>query len=79
MNEGVDIDELLKRFSTSNNIDANPYLALINQFESEGYLKKEGSRLILTREGQLKCDGIDLSFLIYNKRLVLSQIVFEDG
>jgi oxygen-independent coproporphyrinogen-3 oxidase len=63
MNQGVDFDELLKRFSTSNNIDANPYLELISQFESEGYLLKQGSYLVLTREGQLKCDGIGSELL----------------
>ena len=31
---------------------------MMDQFESEGYLKKEGTRFILTREGQLKCDAI---------------------
>jgi oxygen-independent coproporphyrinogen-3 oxidase len=63
MNQGVDFDELLKRFSNSNNIDANPYLELISQFESEGYLLKQGSYLVLTREGQLKCDGIGSELL----------------
>ena len=63
MNEGINLDELLKRFSSSDNIDATSYLRLIKQFESEGYLKKHGSRFILTREGQLKCDAIGVELL----------------
>lgn len=63
MNEGIDFESLLKRFSKSNNIDASVYLELINKFESEGYLKKQGSRFMLTTEGQLKCDAIGVEFL----------------
>lgn len=67
MNEGVDFNELLERFSKSNEIDAHSYSKLMSQFESEGYLLKEGSRFILTREGQLKCDGIGLEILKLNQ------------
>ena len=63
MNEGINFEELLKRFSDTNDNVANNYLELMYQFESEGYLKKEGSRFALTREGQLKCDAIGSEIL----------------
>lgn len=63
MNEGIDFCELLNRFSPNGNIDASPFLKLINQFKAEGYLIEKGSRFVLTREGQLKCDGIGLEIL----------------
>ena len=51
------------RFSATNDRIKNSYLQLMDQFESEGYLKKKGSRFILTREGQLKCDAIGTELL----------------
>ena len=63
MNEGVDFEELSMRFPATNDRIKNSYLQLMDQFESESYLKKEGSRFILTREGQLKCDAIGTELL----------------
>ena len=63
MNEGIDFEELSMRFSATNGRIKDGYLQLMDQFESEGYLKKKGSRLILTREGQLKCDAIGTELL----------------
>ena len=63
MNEGVDFNELLNRFSSGRKINTKPFLKLMNRFEAEGYLTKKDSRFILTREGQLKCDGIGSELL----------------
>ena len=63
MNEGVDFNELLNRFSSGRKINTRPFLKLMNRFEAEGYLTKKDSRFILTREGQLKCDGIGSELL----------------
>ena len=63
MNEGVDFNELLNRFSSGRKIITKPFLKLMNRFEAEGYLTKKDSRFILTREGQLKCDGIGSELL----------------
>lgn len=63
MNEGICFDALVRRFSSSGNINTKPYLNLLSQMEAEGYLKQIGSQFILTREGQLKCDGIGLELL----------------
>ena len=63
MNEGIDFEELSMRFPATNDRIKNSYLQLMDQFESESYLKKEGSRFILTREGQLKCDAIGTELL----------------
>ena len=63
MNEGIDFEELSMRFFATNDRIKSSYLQLMNQFELEGYLKKKGSRFILTREGQLKCDAIGTELL----------------
>ena len=63
MNEGIDFEELSMGFPATNDRIKNSYLQLMYQFESEGYLKKKGSRFILTREGQLKCDAIGTELL----------------
>ena len=63
MNEGVDFNELLNRFFSGRKINTRPFLKLMNRFEAEGYLTKKDSRFILTREGQLKCDGIGSELL----------------
>ena len=63
MNDGVNLDELIDRFSNVENIDETIYLRLIEQLESEDYLKKRGSHIMLTDEGQLKCDAIGLALL----------------
>jgi len=67
MNEGIDFEELSMRFPATNDKIKNSYLQLMDQFESESYLKKEGSRFILTREGQLKCDAIGKELLNIDK------------
>ncbi|MFL2847749.1 MAG: radical SAM family heme chaperone HemW [Coraliomargaritaceae bacterium] len=63
MNEGVDFNELLNRFSIGRKINTKPFLKLMNRFKAEGYLTKKDSHFILTREGQLKCDGIGSELL----------------
>lgn len=70
MNEGIDFEELSMRFPATNDRIKNSYLQLMNQFESEGYLKKEGSRFILTREGQLKCDAIGTELLTIDEGVI---------
>jgi oxygen-independent coproporphyrinogen-3 oxidase len=69
MNEGINFYELLNRFSPNGNIDASPFLKLMNQFKAEGYLIEKGSRFVLTREGQLKCDGIGLEILDLHSKI----------
>ena len=67
MYEGIDFEDLSIRFPATSDKVKNSYLHLMDQFELEGYLKKEGSRFILTREGQLKCDAIGTELLILMK------------
>ena len=70
MNEGIDFEELSMRFLFNNDWLKNSYLQMMDQFESEGYLKKEGTRFILTREGQLKCDAIGTELFNIDKGTV---------
>ena len=70
MNEGIDFEELSMRFLFNNDWLKNSYLQMMDQFESEGYLKKKGTRFILTREGQLKCDAIGTELFNIDKGTV---------
>ena len=56
MNEGVSLSELRERFSIP--IFEEKLSQYFDQLSAEGYLNKTKDRLILTREGQLKCDAI---------------------
>ena len=56
MNDGVSLSELKKRFSLP--VFEKKLQRYFDQLMKEGYLNASEEKLVLTREGQLKCDAI---------------------
>ena len=56
MNDGVSLSELKKRFSLP--VFEKKLQRYFDQLMKEGYLNAAEEKLVLTREGQLKCDAI---------------------
>lgn len=61
MNEGIDFDALMARFSESNN--SNIIRNLLDSFARKGLLLVSGSRYVLTHKGRLLCDAIGSAVL----------------
>ena len=60
MNDGVDLDELARRFP---NADISKYAPAIENFARDGLLAREHSRIKLTRRGRQVADYIALEFV----------------
>jgi oxygen-independent coproporphyrinogen-3 oxidase len=64
MNEGVDLSEFKKRWPA---YDFQKYETLWHSLLDEGYIYRNGARIRLTVEGQLRADAIAVNCLEYSK------------